>query len=468
MPAVVSAREVAAACGGRVVRGDPSVVLEGVGTDSRQVMRGQLFVALRGQRHDGHRFVDRALAAGAGGAMVEQGRLDCVPDGPWPVVEVQDSLRALQELAAWWRTRLAAQVLAVTGSVGKTTTKEMMAAILGCRHKVVRAPASYNNEVGVPLALLQAGPETQAVVLELAMRGPGQIAQLAQLCRPQVGVITNVGESHLELLQSREAIARAKGELLEHLPAGGTAVLNADDALVMSQAHRCPPGCRTITFGSRQADVVYDRVEGGGLGGTRFRLRTPWGEVHCRLGVPGAHLVANAAAAAAAALAAGALLQDVEEGLASFSGSAMRMQVVRAGGAVVLHDAYNASPTSVRAALATLARVAAEERLRAVAVLGDMLELGPESEQLHQQVGRLAAQSGVQWLVTVGRWAQATARGAQEGGMPAEAIHQVQDAEEAARVVRGRVGPGDVVLVKGSRAVGLERVVQALGEEEPR
>ena len=459
----LSAAAIARACGGRVVSGPGQRPIRGVSTDSRTVRPDELFVALRGQRLDGHAFVFQALQAGAAAVLVEQARAAEVPAGPWAVIAVPDTLAALQQLAAGYRRQLAARVVAVTGSVGKTTTKEMVAAILARRFRVARAPASYNNEVGVPLSVLAAEPESQVLVLELAMRGPGQIGQLAALAEPDVGIITNVGESHLELLGSREAIAHAKGELLEHLRPGGTAVLNGDDPRVMAQAGRAGSGRRVLTFGQGEAvDVRVEQLAGGGLGGTAFRLRTPWGEADCRLGLPGRHLALNAAAAAAAALVVGASLQDVAEGLAGFVGGPMRLQVVRRGDTVILHDAYNASPTSMRAALETLAEVRAQQRARAVAVLGDMRELGSVAAEAHREMGQLAARCGVELLVAVGSLAAELAQGALAGGLRAEQVVQVPDAEQAARVARERVQPGDVVLVKASRAVGLERVVEAL------
>ena len=459
-----SMAEVALACGGQLTRGPAGAVADGVSTDSRQVQPGQLFVALRGARHDGHAFVAQALEAGACGVVVERGRAQQVPEGPWAVIEVDDTLEALQRLAAHHRRRLGARVVAVTGSVGKTTTKEMVASILARRWRVVRAPASYNNEIGVPLSLLAAGASTQAVVLELAMRGPGQIARLARLSAPEVGIITNVGESHLGLLGSREAIARAKGELLEHLPEGGSAVLFGDDPLVMAQASRRTPGCRLLTFGTgARVDVRVESLQGGGLGGTAFHLATPWGDVDCRLAAAGPHFALDAAAAAAAALSLGSSLQEVAEGLAGFSPGPMRLQVEPVGSVVILNDAYNASPTSMRAALETLARVVQERPgTRAVAVLGDMLELGPVAPEAHREVGRLAAQRGVGLLVAVGQMASHLARGAADGGLAGEQVVVAADADEAARLASRRVRPGDVVLVKASRAVGLERVVRAL------
>lgn len=468
----LSARAVADACGGTLARGDAGVLLERVCTDSRQVRPGDLFVALKGPRFDGHDFVGHAFERGARGALVERARLPGVPPAEGrAVVAVDDTLAALQRLAGWYRGRLGARVVAVTGSVGKTTTKEMVAGILARHTATVKAPASFNNEVGLPLAILSADPDTGALVLEVGMRGPGQIRHLAGLARPHVGIVTNVGESHVGVLGSEQAIAQAKGELVESLPPGGWAVLNADDPLVRGMASRAGPGVRILTFGIRSpdCDVRAEAIRGGGLSGTEFELVYGGCRVRCRLGVPGRHLVADAAAAAAAAIACGLELERVPEGLTGFAPAAMRMEVVRTqDGIVVLNDAYNASPASMRAALETLERVCSEQRLRAVAVLGDMLELGERSARAHRQVGEEAARRGVELLIAVGAMAGELAAGARDAGAGAEmAVICVPDAQGAARTARRHVRPGDAVLVKASRAVGLEAVATALLEEHP-
>ncbi|HEY8426286.1 MAG TPA: UDP-N-acetylmuramoyl-tripeptide--D-alanyl-D-alanine ligase [Limnochordales bacterium] len=462
----LTAGAVAEACGATVQAGSAETVVERVCTDSRQVQPGDLFVALRGPRFDGHEFVADALARGARAVMVERGRAGEVNTQAGAVLVVDDSLAALQRLAAWYRRRLRdAAVVAVTGSVGKTTTKEMVAAALSGLGAVVKAPASFNNEVGVPLVILAADPGTRALVLEIGMRGPGQIRHLAGVAAPTVGIVTNVGESHVGMLGSVEAIARAKAELVESLQPGAVAVLNGDDERVRAMARLAPDGVRVLTFGrGADCDVRLLAVEGGGLGGTRLELGYGGQRVACRLAVPGRHMAINAAAAVAAALACGVELEAAARGLDGFSGAAMRMEVIRtADDIVLLNDAYNASPTSMRAALETLARVAAEERRRAVAILGDMLELGALAEQAHRGIGREAAERGVELLVAVGEMAAEMASGAREAGAGAEmAIVTARDAEHAAAVACRQVQPGDAVLVKASRAMGLDRVVREL------
>ncbi|WP_324670354.1 UDP-N-acetylmuramoyl-tripeptide--D-alanyl-D-alanine ligase [Geochorda subterranea] len=467
----LTAGAVAEVCGATVQSGSPETVVERVCTDSRQVQPGDLFIALRGPRFDGHDFVADALERGARAVVVERGRVGELPARTGAVLGVDDSLAALQRLAAWYRRRMRdPAVVAVTGSVGKTTTKEMVAAALSGLGAVVKAPASFNNEVGVPLVILAAGPGTRALVLEIGMRGPGQIRHLAGVAAPTVGVVTNVGESHVGLLGSVEAIARAKAELVESLQPGATAVLNGDDERVRAMARLTRDGVRVLTFGSGAGcDVRLQAVEGGGLGGTRLELEYRGQRAGCRLAVPGRHMAINAAAAVAAALACGVELEAAARGLDGFAGAAMRMEVIRtADDIVLLNDAYNASPTSMRAALETLGRVAAEERRRAVAILGDMLELGALAPQAHRGIGREAAERGVDLLVAVGEMAGEMAAGAREGAAGSEmAIVMARDAEHAVAVACRQVQAGDAVLVKASRAMGLDGVVRALVRAHP-
>lgn len=457
--------EVVRASGGRLVRGDLDAVVMRVSTDSRTGQEGDLFVALAGERFDGHRFAGDAVKRGARAVMASRDRVHLLPDGPYAVVEVDDTVAALGRLAGWYRAGLGARVVAVTGSVGKTTTKEMTAAILSEVGSTDKAPASFNNEIGVPLAILSAGDQTRFLVLEIAMRGPGQIRAMGTLARPDVGIVTNVGESHVGMLGSMEAIAEAKAELLGTLREGGVAVLNADDPRVRAMARRVPDGAGVWTFGrDPAASVRVEDVHGGGLGGTVFRLVAGGVRMDCHLALPGRHLVLDAAAAAAAAMVCGAPPEAVVRGLGGYGGAKMRMEVVALEGSrvVVLNDAYNASPASMRAALETLERTVIERGGRAVAVVGEMLELGDRSQVAHQEIGEEAARHGVQVLIAVGGAAEAIAQGARAAGGPAVVVERAADAGEAATLACRTVRPGDTVLVKGSRAIGLEAVVRAL------
>jgi UDP-N-acetylmuramoyl-tripeptide--D-alanyl-D-alanine ligase len=450
------AERVAEAAGARLARpptdGGASGPLR-ASIDSRRIEPGDLFVGLPGERVDGGRFARAALAAGAWGALVgEGGAVEAPAEGA--VLVADDPLAALQRLARAWRDELGAQVIAVTGSTGKTSTKDILAALLAPHRATVASRENFNTEIGLPLAILEAQPGTQVLVLELAMRGPGQIAELTAIARPDVGVVVNVGPVHLELLGTVEAIAAAKAELLRDMPAGGTAVVPAGERLL--EAHRAEH-LRVVTFGEG-GDVRLLGSDGARLhidaGGDLVELEVSFAQAHQRV---------NALAAVAAARAVGV----DPAGRLDVAFSARRGERVDLPeGVVVVDDCYNANPMSMRAALEDLSMSASGRR---VAVLGDMLELGAEAPTFHRDVGRRAAAGGVAVLVAVGSLAPAMAAGYEsaigagaEVDHPAGEMHVVADAAQAAELARELVRPGDTVLVKASRGVGLEVVVDEL------
>ncbi|HEX6678971.1 MAG TPA: UDP-N-acetylmuramoyl-tripeptide--D-alanyl-D-alanine ligase [Actinomycetes bacterium] len=448
--------EVAGAAGGVLLDADPGAAVSAVVADSRQVGTGALFVALPGSRTDGARFVPDALAAGAAAVLARRG---AVVAGPR--VEVDDALAGLAGVAAELRARSRARVVGITGSVGKTTTKDLTAAALATRLRTVANAASFNNELGLPLTLARLQPDTEALVVELGARGPGHIATLARLARPEVGVVLNVGEAHIGVFGSRQAIAKAKAELVEALPADGVAVLAADDPLVAAMAERTT--ARVVSFGlGMGSDIRAEDVELDEAGRARFRLRTPAGDAAVALPAMGEHLVANALAAAAAAWVLGLGPEEVAAGLAGARLSPMRMQVARrADGITVINDAYNANPTSMAAALKALA-AAGRGGGRTVAVLGEMAELGEAAAGEHDRLGRLAARLGIDRLVGVGELGEVLVRAARMEGMWPEEATAVADADAAVAAVSAALAPGDVVLVKASRVVALERVAERL------
>jgi UDP-N-acetylmuramoyl-tripeptide--D-alanyl-D-alanine ligase len=445
---------VLSATGGRLSGAAAPGLLRGVSTDTRSLSRGSLFVALRGERFDGHDFVAAAFAGGAAAAMVSN---EVQTSGP--LIVVPDTLLALGAMAAAHRAGLSPRVVAVTGSTGKTSTKEMVSAILSRGWKTARTPGNHNNEVGVPLALLDLDASYQAAVLELAMRGRGQIRYLAEMARPRVGIITNIGVSHVELLGSREGVAEAKSELLAILPEDGAAVLNADDAFFPLLAARSP--CRVVSFGHRPgAEVTADEVVVRQDGSTEFRLRGRWGEQRVTLAVGGRHHALNAAAAAAAAAAAGADPSWIAPGLASFPGADQRSRIIHApGGFIVIDDCYNAAPDSMRAALELLEDMPAKGGKWAA--LGEMKELGPLAPEWHREIGELAGASGIAGLVTVGELGRYLAEGARRL-LAGEQVVETSDNSEAVAALLARLRRGDVVLVKGSRAMAMEEIVERL------
>ncbi len=425
----------------------------GIAFDTRALRPGEVFVALRAER-DGHEFVADAFARGAAFVIVER------PTDAGPAVVVADVPDALLALARAGRDRLTARVVGITGSVGKTSTKDLTAAAVGAAHRTHAAPESYNNEIGVPVTVLGAPPATEVLVVEMGARFAGNIAALGALVDPEIGVITNIGINHAEHLGGPEGVARVKGELLEALPAHGLAVLDAASAAGPEQRARTAASIVTVGTGP-DADVRIGAVTLDDRLRARFLLETPWGSGPVELAVRGAHQAANAAQAATVALHLGVPLDRVLEALAGAEASAWRMEVVEApGGLTVINDAYNASPVATVAALEALAAVPAARRR--VAVLGEMRELGALSESEHARVGRAVAAAGVDVLVAVGDATEPLVAAAERDAAGRLRVHRVADAAEARALVLDLVAPGDVVLVKASRAVGLEVVATAL------
>jgi UDP-N-acetylmuramoyl-tripeptide--D-alanyl-D-alanine ligase len=437
---------VAAAAGARLVQPPPAAAAgtgpERAVVDSRGAGAGDLFVGLPGEHVDGGAFAPHALAAGVWGALVDPAAAEgarCA--APGVLLAADDPLAALQRLATAWRRELGCATIGVTGSTGKTSTKDILAALLAPHRRTVASPANFNTEIGLPLAILGAPAGTEALVLELAMRGPGQIAELTAIAEPDVGVVVNVGPVHLEVMGSVEAVAAAKAELLRDMPAGGTAVVPAGERLL-------DPHLRTdldvVTFGEG-GDVWLVEADGGRVvvdaRGERVELELSYSQAYNRL---------NTLAAVAAAQAIGVRPGGrVEAAFSALRGERLDLP----SGVAVVNDCYNANPMSMRAALDELALA---ESGRRVAVLGDMLELGERERDFHREVGRHAAERGVDLLVTVGPLAVAMLDEFDGEG------HAVADADEGAALLAELLRPGDTVLVKGSRGVGLETVVEAL------
>ena len=454
----ISAAEAARLAGGAVVQGDPAAPVRGAAIDSRDLEPGMLFVALRGEHTDGHRFVADAFRAGAAAALVAD---DVAAPAGAVLIRMDDTLRGLQRLGRALRDRRPLRVVAITGSVGKTSTKEMAALVLAERFETARSPENWNTEIGIPLVLANLPEPAAVAVLEFAMRGPGQIRELVEIARPEIGVVTVIGESHMDFFETREQLAAAKGELLEGLPAGGVAVLNADDPLAMGLARRGP--ARVMTFGFGGADVTAREIRVRPGEGSAFVLRVGRAEAPVALAVPGRHTIRNALAAAAVGAALDVPVSDIARGLGRARAMAKRLEVLRLGGAVVINDVYNSSPRSMEAAFDVMDEFAGRPR---IAVLGDMRELGALTAEAHRQVGRDAARRGVDVLIAFGPLAVDLAGAAGEAGLP-RVLHTV-DPGEALAALRRELRPGAVVLVKGSRALEMERIVDGLGREAQR
>jgi UDP-N-acetylmuramoyl-tripeptide--D-alanyl-D-alanine ligase len=430
--------------------------VRGAAVDSRLVTPGQVFVALPGERTDGHAYLADAIARGAAALIVARPATDPAALGDVTVIRVADPLAALGAIAAGWRRRFEPLVVGVTGSIAKTSTKEAVAAVLGRRFRTLRSEGNQNNEIGLPLTLLRLGPEHEAAVLEMGMYVGGEIADLARIARPRIGVVTAVQPVHLSRIGSLEAIEAAKGELLEALPSDGAAILNADDPIVRRMGGRSAAASLSYGFAA-DADVGAEGVASAGTDGMRFILRTGGARRPVTIPTLGRLSVHNALAGAAVGRAAGMTGDEIAAGLAAGWSAPHRAQLVRLGAITLVDDSYNASPRSVVAALELLAGLPG----RRVAVLGEMLELGSASEEGHRVVGEAAART-VDWLVVVGDGAAGIGEGAVAAGMDAARVVRVRDAEAAVVALPPRLRDGDVVLVKASRGIGLERVVDGL------
>lgn len=428
--------------------------IDDVTIDSRLARPGSLFIPLHGERVDGHDFVAHASRRGASGYLWDHRRP--APEHPGGIL-VDDPADALLGLGAWVRDRVDPAVIAITGSSGKTTTKDLIAAAVGAGRSTVANPGSYNNEIGVPLTCCRLSADTEVLVAEIGSRGLGHIARLAPLIAPDVAVVTTVGASHLAMLGDLDTVARAKSELVESLDADGIAVLNADDARVAAMADVAPG--RVVTYGMQaNADWRGEAIELDELARPVFTVRGR----RLRLALPGEHNVGNALAALAAADAVGVDLDQAAGALEGATVSPWRMQLVRtADGLVILNDAYNANPASMTAALATLAHVTTGGRRWAV--LGYMAELGPGSDEAHRQIGHSVARSGIERLLVVGSEAEGIRAGAAEARTDDnESVLTAEGPDEAIVLLRRLLRPDDAVLVKASRSVGLERIVDAL------
>ncbi len=457
----LTAGDIALATRGELV-GRTDAIATSMTIDSRVLIPGAGFVALRGQR-DGHDFVADAFARGATLAVTSVPFEAPVPDAT--LVRVDDTMQALTDMARLARSRVRnATVVGITGSAGKTATKDLTAAALASTRRVHASPSSFNNEAGVPLTLIGAPDDVEVVVVEMGARFKGNITDLALIAEPQVGVITHIGLAHAEHLGGREGIIRVKGELLEALPADGLAVLNdecdATDALAQLTAARVIRVGRSATSDVRATNVTLNAELH-----PSFVLESAWGTSPVVLALRGEHQVENALEAAAVALELGVPLDTVVLGLAVARTATRRMDLVRtAGGVLLLNDAYNSSPTSAAAAVRSLASL--DVPGRRVAVLGEMLELGDQSDSEHETLGALTAARGIDVLIAVGRRSESLAAGARGGRV---SVLTVADSDEAIEALAHEVRPGDAVLVKASRAVGLERVAESLtgGEDAP-
>ncbi|MCC2640812.1 MAG: murF [Nitrospira sp.] len=433
-------------------------------TDSRLVRKGDLFFAFQGDRFDGHAFVPKALTQGAACVIVqEDARLPPLPKSPESpmILAVRDTIDAYQRLAAHYRTRFAIPVIAITGSNGKTTSKEMVAQVVAQRWKTLKTEGNLNNRIGVPQTLFHLTPRHQSAVIEMGVDQQGQTTKLCEIAKPTIGVITNIGPDHLEFFGSMEGSAQAKAELLNHLPQDGALLLNADDEYFEYLAARAQ--CRVVAFGlSPKADVRAVSIRTDERGGTLFGLVLPGKSrrFEVRIRTQGLHNVSNALAAAAVGSVLGLSGTAIMEGLSKFRPAAMRSQISTVHGVRLINDCYNANPASMKAAIQLLGEIG--QGKRSIAVLGDMLELGTDSKRMHRETGAFLAGQDIGCLLACGPLGRECAEGAREAGMAPDSIMECPDSAAAGAALVSMVRQGDVVLVKASRGMRMEQVVEAL------
>ena len=460
---ILTVEEVLRATGGKLLQGKGDSSFQGISTDSRTVAEGELFIALKGLRFDGHHYALEALRKKAGGVLIEK---DKVGDIRWngyrsrAVIAVDDTLAALGDMARDWRHKYNTPLVALTGSNGKTTTKEMTAACLETTFPVLKTKGNLNNLIGVPLTLLTLTEKERVVVLEMGMNVPGEIRRLTEIAEPDVGLITNIQTVHLEGMGSLERLKEEKGELFRRMRRDGTILVNGDDPRVVDLAGDYPG--QKITFGiEHPADIMAKEIRLNGAEGTSFTLilEGEATEVHLRL--LGRHFVPNALSAMAVACLFGVEVSRAREALENFQFFPMRMEVIPLrGGETLINDAYNANPYSTKVALETLAE--AKGMGRAIAVLGDMLELGSLTKEAHEQIGKRVSELSVDFILAMGEEASVVVESAIRHGLPAEKARIVESHSEAISLLRQMIQNGDWILVKGSRKMAMEEIVKGL------
>ena len=433
---------------------DAEIFFDSILTDTRKIKGGELFIALKGENSNGESFTRDAFKKGALAVMVSK-TAERIPDGV--ILKVDDTLTAYGQIAGAWRDRFNIPIVAVTGSNGKTTTKDLTAAALNGLGNVLKTSGNFNNEIGVPMTLLELNDKHKAAVVEIGMRGLGQIESLAQVVKPTIGIVTNVSEAHIELLGSIENIARAKGELVEAIPEGGTIILNADNRHTAQMKNLAGAGVKVVTYGLENPadvtakDILIDSVA------TEFTLTYRGEDFDFEIPMLGRHNVSNALAAIATGLTVGLSVEEIQRGISTLTTTKMRFEVIRRDGLTIVNDAYNASPASMRVAIKTTSEIY-EGRL--IAVLGDMLELGEISEQVHREIGAELVENNFDTLITLGELGKFIAEGARDAGL--KNVYTFDTHEDAAKKILELVRDGDTILFKASHVMHMEKIIELI------
>jgi UDP-N-acetylmuramoyl-tripeptide--D-alanyl-D-alanine ligase len=453
----LSILQIAELAGAKLEQGDGKISIERISTDSRTIKKGELFVALRGENFDGHKFIEATAKAGAVGAIVDLQWTGKAP-AKFAIIRAEDTLLAYQNLAANYRKALSIRVLAITGSNGKTSTKDFAASVLGRKFRVTKTQGNFNNHVGLPRTILEATSNDEVAVWEIGMNHPGEVAPLAKIAAPNAAIITNIGVAHIEFMGTREAIAKEKGALAEAVAAEGAVVLNADDPFSKGICERTR--AHVIFAGTKEGTVRAIDIQQS-ADGSEFTIIEGAHRCRAQLPVPGLHMVQNALLAVAAGRAFGLSLEEAAAGLASAPQTKARLQIKEINGVQFLDDSYNANPDSMKAALQTLVELDTDGKK--IAVLGEMRELGKESERGHEEVGEAAAAFGIDHLIGIGEMGAIISRAAEKAGLEKSTV--VGSTSEAAELLLEITAPGDLVLIKGSRLARMEDVIEAFAKQ---
>lgn len=458
--------DIISATKGELLCGSPDTVISGLSTDSRSIRPGQMFWALRGERFDGHDFIKSAYTKGAGALLIEKSKAQGVIDGiSIPVIGVDDSIFAMGELARWWREIHDVKVVGITGSTGKSTTKEMTWFILNSTAPTIKNKGNFNNLIGLPLTILGIRDQHKRAVLEMGMNRPGEIGRLTLIASPDIGLITKVSEAHLEGVGDIKGVLKAKLELGEFLPPESILIINGDDELLVEGVMGMKREIVRFGLGPDNQIRAYDIKERGHKG-TYFKIRHKKGEMELNLPVPGIHNVYNACASISAALLMGESEDAILKGISQFRPLKGRCNIIElSGGGLLIDDTYNSNPASLKAAI-ELAQSIRDSGGRLIVGLGDMLELGKMSGKKHQEAGKMVAQAGASLFVALGDYSAHMLEGAMEGGLPSQMLEIAEDQTQMASAILSAIKNGDVLLIKASRRIGLEKVVDIILKEK--
>ncbi|HEX2925186.1 MAG TPA: UDP-N-acetylmuramoyl-tripeptide--D-alanyl-D-alanine ligase [Ruminiclostridium sp.] len=452
--------ELVRAVEGKLLWGEPGRTFTGVTTDSRKVEKGNLFIPLIGEKFDGHDYISQCFDAGAAVCITSK-QIPQISGGT--AVLVEDTGKALRDLAAWHRKKFDIPVVGITGSVGKTSTKDMISCVLSQKYEVLKTQGNFNNEIGLPLTVLNIDSKHEAAVIEMGMSGFGEISRLTAIARPNIAVITNIGVSHIEKLGSQQGILKAKLEILEGLHKEGLVILNGDDPLLKSLEGQLP--FRTVFYGMDSAfDYTAQNYQSMGEMGTSFEISVEGNRYSIEIPVPGIHNVYNALAAIAAGIEMKIPMDTIIDGIKKFSPGNMRQSIISHNGIKIINDAYNASPQSMQAAVNVLEEISSDSR--SIAVLGDMFEMGDMAEELHYSVGSFIKDKKIDYLVTVGVNSRRISQAVADSGNTTIKLHHFENNQEALNYILGIIRPGDYVLIKGSRGMKMEQIADGIMKSE--